>query len=96
MRVIITQPASDDLTDIGLHISKDNPAAALGLIEQLLDGCQSLADYPLSYPETGVMGLRKRPHGAYLIFYRVSDRIEIARILHAARDWARLLDPATD
>ena len=96
MRVIVTEPASHDLVDIGRHVAQDNPSAALNLIEQILDGCDSLADNPLRYPQTGVMGLRKRPHGSYLIFYRVSDRVEIVRILHAARDWVRLLDPADD
>lgn len=96
MRIVVTDPASQDLTDIGLHISQDNPAAAWGLVERILDVCDSLADYPLRYPETEFTGLRKRPYGAYLIFYRVSDKIEIVRFLHSARDWAHLLAPSTD
>lgn len=91
MRVFITEPASQDLTDIGDHVAQDNPSAALTLIEALLSASYALADHPFRYPEAGVMGLRKRPHGSYLIFYRVSERAEVVRILHAARDWTRLL-----
>jgi len=32
------------------------------------------------------------PFRAYLIFYRVTDRVEVLRIIHGARDWAPLLD----
>ena len=36
--------------------------------------------------------LRRMPFRSYLIFYRVTDHVEILRILHSARDWASLLD----
>jgi len=37
-------------------------------------------------------GIRRAPHGNYLIFYRVlNGRIEIIHVLHAARDIDRML-----
>ncbi|WP_373065354.1 type II toxin-antitoxin system RelE/ParE family toxin [Zavarzinia sp.] len=39
-------------------------------------------------------GVRRRPYGTYLIFYRVEDtRVTILSITHAAQDWERLLQP---
>ena len=39
-------------------------------------------------------GIRRRPYGDYLIFYRVEeDRVAIVHILHGARDYERLLFP---
>ena len=39
--------------------------------------------------------IRKRVHGDYLIFYAVEDDyVEVARIIHGARDWLEILgDP---
>jgi toxin ParE1/3/4 len=32
-------------------------------------------------------GIRRRPHGNYLIFYRIGvDRIEVVHVLHGAQD----------
>ncbi len=40
-------------------------------------------------------GLRRRPFGAYLIFYRIKgDQAFIVQILHGARDYEALLFPA--
>ena len=40
-------------------------------------------------------GLRSLPHKQYhFIFYRVhGDAVEIIRVLHQRRDWARLVEP---
>jgi toxin ParE1/3/4 len=43
------------------------------------------------YEHTGV---RRRPYGNYLIFYRISDdRIEVLHVLHGARDYESILFP---
>lgn len=37
-------------------------------------------------------GVRRRPFGNYLIFYRIEDStVQVMRILHGARDYARIL-----
>ncbi|WP_299172336.1 type II toxin-antitoxin system RelE/ParE family toxin [uncultured Brevundimonas sp.] len=96
MRLVITRAANRDLADIQAFIARDNPRAARSFVLKLLDACEALIDQPRAYAAAGVQNLRKRPVGDYLIFYRLSDRIEIVRILHAARDWAHMLDPATE
>ncbi len=40
----------------------------------------------------GGQPIRKVGHRGYLIFYLIlEDRVEVARIVHGSRDWARLL-----
>ena len=49
--------------------------------------------YPL-VPRYEHFGIRRRPFGRYLIFYRVNeDAIEIIHILHGARDYEAILFP---
>lgn len=39
-------------------------------------------------------GVRRRPHGNYLIFYRVTpESVEVLHILHGARDYEAVLFP---
>ena len=41
-----------------------------------------------------IIGIRRRPFGNYLIFYRIGiDAIEVVHILHGARDYEPLLFP---
>jgi plasmid stabilization system protein ParE len=91
MRVRIAAAALRDLGAIETHVSLDSPRAARRLVAKLFDRCETLARNPNRYPKAGSAGLRKRPEGAYLIFYRVTSEVEIVRILHAARDWTHLL-----
>jgi toxin ParE1/3/4 len=40
------------------------------------------------------LGIRRRPFGNYLIFYRVgAEAIEVVHVLHGARDYEALLFP---
>lgn len=49
--------------------------------------------YPL-VPRYERFGVRRRPFGRFLIFYRIGeDRIEVIHILHGARDYESLLFP---
>jgi plasmid stabilization system protein ParE len=39
-------------------------------------------------------GIRRRPWGNYLIFYRVGDdSVQILHVLHGARDYEKILFP---
>lgn len=96
MKVLVTEPTQDDIREIGEYIRQDSPPAAARLVEGLLAACRELARNPNRYPKASTLGLRKRAHGAYLIFYRVGPVIEVVRILHAARDWTHLLDTDED
>jgi plasmid stabilization system protein ParE len=49
--------------------------------------------YPL-IPRYEERGIRRRPHGNYLIFYRIkADVVEILHILHGAMDYESILFP---
>lgn len=82
--------AVDDLEEIAVYISQDNPAAARRIVKRLWTAVQSLADQP----EIGRPG---RIHGTrelivsdtpFVVPYRViGSEIEILRVLHGAREW---------
>lgn len=91
MKIAITRTAWRDLAEIGDYISIDSTKAALAETEKLLSTAYALADQPKAWPLIGRDDIRKRPIGPHLIFYRVTDRIEVLRILHSARDWLSLL-----
>ena len=95
MKVIVTVKALTELIEIGRYVAEDNPAAAAALVERLERECERMDTAPLRYPlvqRHEQSGIRRRPVGNYLIFYRVRrDAIDILRILHAARAYERLL-----
>ena len=95
MRVTFARAASVDLLEIGDWIAQDNRPRAHTFIEELEAACLGLGTNPNRFqlvPGHELSGVRRRVHGAYLIFYRVdSDRVTILRILHGARDYEPLL-----
>jgi plasmid stabilization system protein ParE len=97
MKVIITPAAKNDIAAISDYISADNPGRAVTFAAELLESCQDLADMPRAFPlvpRYEKTEIRRRPHGRYLIFYHVDrDRIYVIHIIHAARDYERVLFP---
>lgn len=97
MIVVITAEAEADLEQIATYVSEQSPESALKLIRALRERCDSLLDAPRGYPlvpRYEHLGIRRRPFGRFLIFYRVDDqRIEVIHIVHGARDYERLLFP---
>lgn len=98
MKVRITAEAERDLDGIAEFIAEDNPQRALSFILELRDKCLDLAATPLAFalvPRYEGLGIRRRIHGKYLIFYRVvKQEIVILHILHGAMDFAGILyDP---
>jgi plasmid stabilization system protein ParE len=73
------------------------PRSALKLVRELRERCESLLNAPRGYPlvpRYEHLGIRRRPFGRFLIFYRVGkDAIEVIHILHGARDYEALLFP---
>jgi toxin ParE1/3/4 len=98
MKLVITDEATVDLREIGEWIAASNPHRALSFVDELKARCTRLIDSPLAYavvPSHEASGLRRLPHGAYLIFYRVrEDVVEIIHVLHGARDYETILFPA--
>jgi toxin ParE1/3/4 len=95
--VTLTREAEADLEQIATYVAEQSPGAALNLVRELRRRCESLLDAPRGYPlvpRYEHRGIRRRPFGRFLIFYRVGeDTIEIIHILHGARDYESLLFP---
>ncbi len=92
-RYRVSDTARSDLDEIWFYIAQDNPDAADRFIRALVSRFPLLA----SMPEIGRAReelsphLRSFPVGNYVIFYRLVDSgIEIARVLHGARDFPPL------
>lgn len=97
MKVVITAEALADLEAIADHIANDNPPRARSFVAELLGKARELGDFPEAFPlvpRYTHLGIRRRVHGSYLIFYRIeSDQISVIHILHGARDYDALLFP---
>lgn len=93
-RIIWAPSALTDLRSIVRRISRDNPAAARRLGQQIIERAERLT----TFPEKGRViakfqnpDIRETILGSYRIAYRLrrsdSDlKVEIARIWHGARD----------
>lgn len=97
MIVILTAEAEADLEQIATYVAEQSARSALKLVRELRERCESLLNAPRGYPlvpRYEQFGIRRRPFGQFLIFYRVGeDAIEVIHILHGARDYEALLFP---
>lgn len=97
MKVVLSEQAERDLEEIGDFIAVDDPGRARSFVREIRASCAGLASMPRRFPVVGQrngLAVRRRTHGAYLIFYReASSRVEVIRILHGTRDHIRLLFP---
>ena len=90
-RLVIAPEASRDLREIRNYIAKDNPEAARRVVTRLRDMARLLAGAPAlgrRRPELG-RDLRSFMADRYVLFYRPlqgATGIEVARVLHGARD----------
>jgi len=82
------------LREIWDYVAGDNIAAADALLESFYEKFELLRERPEAgrpRPELRA-GLRSFPVGRYLIFYIVNNSdIEVARVIHSARDLDALL-----
>ena len=88
MRIVYQPQADVDLLEIFLSIAIDNEPAAHRLIDRVCTAILRLRDHPRSAPgrEDVADGVRGLSVAGYVVLYRVSDRVQIVRIVHAARD----------
>ena len=97
MIVVLTETAIADLVAIGRHIKTDNPRRAETFVAELESRCHQLGTMPKAFalvPRHERSGVRRRPYGDYLIFYRiVADTIEVLHVLHGAQDYEAILFP---
>jgi toxin ParE1/3/4 len=82
--------AEQDLEEIVEFIARENPTAALSLLATIREKCTTLASHPkLGRHRPGFKDseIRSIPVGNYIIFYRpTAVGVEIARVIHGARD----------
>ena len=97
MIVRLSAAAGRDLEEIGDHIALDNPQRAATFVAEIARKCDGLGEMPRGYPlieRYRHLGVRKRVHGHYLIFYRIEpDAVTVLHILHGARDYEAILGP---
>ena len=91
----VAPAARADLDEIWSYIAQDNPEAADKFIRAIVSRFPALA----ARPELGRMReelsprLRSFPIGRYVVFYRPMETgVEIARVLHGARDLPPLFE----
>jgi len=106
MDYIVSPEAEADLEEIGDYIAQDNPHRAVTFIDEIRARFEEISRMPFAYvarPEID-RDVRACVHGNYVIFFYVIDEtIEIARVLHGARNIGRffrssivhLLEPGT-
>ena len=97
MKLVFTDEAKADLAKIGEWIAEESPEQAFSFVRELEEHCARLVEMPRAYAlvrRHESSGVRRAPHGDYLIFYRVTaDAVEILHILHGARDYESMLFP---
>ena len=88
MRVVYLPQADADLLDIFLAVAVDNEPAAHRLIDRVRTAVMRLRDHPRSAPAREDIGndVRGLSIAGYVVLYRVSDCVQIVRVVHAARD----------
>jgi toxin ParE1/3/4 len=95
VKVVITDTAIRDLIAIAEYIRPHNPQRASTFVDELLDQCEALAEFPTRHPLVPRYehhGIRRCVHANYLIFYRVGSRqVEVIHILNGAQDYEALL-----
>ena len=92
-RYRLTPGAREDLKAIRRYIIKDSPAAAGRVREILFGKFRLLGSHPLLGQRRDDLGegLRVLSAGNYVIVYRPREGgIDVARVIHAARDIAAL------
>lgn len=97
MKVVFTRAAEGDLESIGDFIARDNPKRAGSFLRELRQAATDDGKFPEGFQLVARReshGIRRRPFGAYLVFYSVmQNHITIVRILHGAQDYEAILFP---
>ncbi len=93
LSVIQSPEAEADLDAIWLYIALDNVGAADATIDRILDTYHKLAQFPQMGTHTEQLpgDLLRFPVGSYLVIYRITQQLEIVRVLHGAQDIETIL-----
>lgn len=93
-RVTRRPEARADLAEIWDYIAQDNPKRATAFLREIEALFETLATQPTMGRERPELAdeLRSFPIGRYVVYYLPwPDRVDIVRVLHAARDVTRLI-----
>jgi toxin ParE1/3/4 len=85
----VAPEACDDLGMIWDYLARDNVAAAGALLDTFFDKFDLLGDHPQAGREREDLGhgMRSLAAGSYVIYYyRAGSDVNIARVIHGARD----------
>jgi len=100
MKVMMSDPALDDVEGIEIYLSDKSPAKARKLTKEIFARARSLAVFPRRgrmIPEIRDDNLRELIVGAYRLMYEIDDdegTVEVLAVLHGRREvpMDRLLD----
>ena len=80
--------AARDLVSLHEFISDENPRAAGTIVDQILAGVETLAEYPHLGRSGRVPGTRELVVAPFVVAYRVGGPpVEILAMLHGSRRW---------
>ncbi len=94
MKFRYSPQAENDIEEISNFIAQDNYRAAMNWIDAIEQKCDRLVDMPKLGISLGNarQNARMISMGKYIILYRETKTgIEIARVVHGARQWQDLL-----
>jgi plasmid stabilization system protein ParE len=95
--LVVTASAEAEVDEIASYLAETSPVSALRFIDEIETAIRQLGEWALRYPLVpghDQSGIRRRVVRPYNIYYRVAGReVEVLHILHAARDYERLLFP---
>ena len=95
--VRILRRAQADLEEIQRYVERDQPDAAVRLIEGLLDEIESLGRLPSRgvVPRDDrlkILGYRVLVEGQYLIFYKpLRTQVRVYRVIHGRRRYEHMI-----
>ncbi len=89
-KIVWTDQAIQDLSDIGEYIEKDSERYAREVVRYLFESTDLIKTHPKAgriVPEYNLVYLRELIRGSYRIVYRIvdKDRIDILTVHHSAR-----------
>lgn len=91
MRVIWTEGAAQDLTDIVNYIADDDPKAARRVAKFVFDTLMSLGSIPYRGRKRSADNSRElvfAPWPYIAVYEVIDDKVFIKGIRHTARDWS--------
>lgn len=89
LRLLYRPSASADIAEIWDYIAEDSVAQADAWVDRLDNTLRLLATQPKMgrARDDLIAGIRSYPFGRYIVFYLpLDDGVEVARVLHSARD----------